>query len=283
MKRKFKPLAIAVFLAMATMSNSSVVNAWGFPVADIANLTQMVEGYIQDLKNYDEYIQTTILNQEQLAEALRLYKQTLVAYDEVLRQMESLKRKLSPRDWKALFASYKDILDLYPTQTQRSDAEWERINAKVDQVYARGQKMVELQSIVDAIPFKGNGRETVASDLNRAITRSDLAVSQSNTVEKFNQKLKDNMEDLTYLDENRLSLGDEDNLRTLQFLAEQNQKALELQVESMAQSNSRMLFSNQLASHVFSKDKENQEASLKELEQKRKQKIKVDNSPLANW
>lgn len=283
MKRKFKPLAIAVFLAMATMSNSSVVNAWGFPVADIANLTQMVEGYIQDLKNYDEYIQTTILNQEQLAEALRLYKQTLVAYDEVLRQMESLKRKLSPRDWKALFASYKDILDLYPTQTQRSDAEWERINAKVDQVYARGQKMVELQSIVDAIPFKGNGRETVASDLNRAITRSDLAVSQSNTVEKFNQKLKDNMEDLTYLDENRLSLGDEDNLRTLQFLAEQNQKALELQVESMAQSNSRMLFSNQLASHVFSKDKENQEASLKELEQKRKQKIKVDNSPLTNW
>ncbi|HCF6165085.1 hypothetical protein [Pseudomonas aeruginosa] len=91
------------------------------------------------------------------------------------------------------------------------------------------------------------------------------------------------MEDLTYLDENRLSLGDEDNLRTLQFLAEQNQKALELQVESMAQSNSRMLFSNQLASHVFSKDKENQEASLKELEEKRKQKIKVDNSPLANW
>ncbi|HEP9479928.1 TPA: hypothetical protein VDV63_006047 [Pseudomonas aeruginosa] len=283
MKRKLKPLAIAVFLSMATMTNSSVVNAWGFPVADIANLTQMVEGYIQDLKNYDEYIQTTVLNQEQLAEALRLYKQTLVAYDEVLRQMESLKRKLSPRDWKALFASYKDILDLYPTQTQRSDAEWERINAKVDQVYARGQKMVELQSIVDAIPFKGNGRETVASDLNRAIARSDLAVSQSNTVEKFNQKLKDNMEDLTYLDENRLSLGDEDNLRTLQFLAEQNQKALELQVESMAQSNSRMLFSNQLASHVFSKDKENQEASLKELEQKRKQKIKVDNSPLANW
>ncbi|MCV6118741.1 hypothetical protein OFL22_33035 [Pseudomonas aeruginosa] len=283
MKRTLKPLAIAVFLAMATMTNSSVVNAWGFPVADIANLTQMVEGYIQDLKNYDEYIQTTLLNQEQLAEALRLYKQTLVAYDEVLRQMESLKRKLSPRDWKALFASYKDILDLYPTQNQRSDAEWERINAKVDQVYARGQKMVELQSIVDAIPFKGNGRETVASDLNRAITRSDLAVSQSNTVEKFNQKLKDNMEDLTYLDENRLSLGDEDNLRTLQFLAEQNQKALELQVESMAQSNSRMLFSNQLASHVFSKDKENQEASLKELEQKRKQKIKVDNSPLANW
>lgn len=283
MKRKLKPLAIAVFLAMATMTNSNVVNAWGFPVADIANLTQMVEGYIQDLKNYDEYIQTTILNQEQLAEALRLYKQTLVAYDEVLRQMESLKRKLSPRDWKALFASYNDILDLYPTQTQRSDAEWERINAKVDQVYARGQKMVELQSIVDAIPFKGNGREAVASDLNRAITRSDLAVSQSNTVEKFNQKLKDNMEDLTYLDENRLSLGDEDNLRTLQFLAEQNQKALELQVESMAQSNSRMLFSNQLASHVFSKDKENQEASLKELEQKRKQKIKVDNSPLANW
>ncbi|EVT82108.1 hypothetical protein Z046_33200 [Pseudomonas aeruginosa VRFPA09] len=113
MKRKFKPLAIAVFLAMATMSNSNVVNAWGFPVADIANLTQMVEGYIQDLKNYDEYIQTTILNQEQLAEALRLYKQTLVAYDEVLRQMESLKRKLSPRDWNALFASYKDILDLY--------------------------------------------------------------------------------------------------------------------------------------------------------------------------
>ncbi|HBO0862496.1 TPA: hypothetical protein L4E88_005726 [Pseudomonas aeruginosa] len=283
MKRKLKSLAIAVFLSMATMTNSSVVNAWGFPVADIANLTQMVEGYIQDLKNYDEYIQTTVLNQEQLAEALRLYKQTLVAYDEVLRQMESLKRKLSPRDWKALYASYKDILDLYPTQTQRSDAEWERINAKVDQVYARGQKMVELQSIVDAIPFKGNGRETVASDLNRAITRSDLAVSQSNTVEKFNQKLKDNMEDLTYLDKNRLSLGDEDNLRTLQFLAEQNQKALELQVESMAQSNSRMLFSNQLASHVFSKDKENQEASLKELEQKRKQKIKVDNSPLANW
>ncbi|MBI7745885.1 hypothetical protein JEV44_29355 [Pseudomonas aeruginosa] len=283
MKRKLQPLAIAVFLAMATISNSNMVHASGFPVVDIANLTQMVEGYIQDLKNYDEYIQTTVLNQEQLAEALRLYKQTLVAYDEVLRQMESLKRKLSPRDWRALFASYKDILDLYPSQTQRSDAEWERINAKVDQVYARGQKMVELQSIVDAIPFKGNGRETVASDLNRAITRSDLAVSQSNTVEKFNQKLKDNMEDLTYLDENRLSLGDEDNLRTLQFLAEQNQKALELQVESMAQSNSRMLFSNQLASHVFSKDKENQEASLKELEEKRKQKIKVDNSPLANW
>lgn len=282
MKRKFKPLAIAVFLAMATMSSSSVVNAWGFPVADIANLTQMVEGYIQDLKNYDEYIQTTILNQEQLAEALRLYKQTLVAYDGIASNGVA-EAQAESQDWNALFASYKDILDLYPTQTQRSDAEWERINAKVDQVYARGQKMVELQSIVDAIPFKGNGRETVASDLNRAITRSDLAVSQSNTVEKFNQKLKDNMEDLTYLDENRLSLGDEDNLRTLQFLAEQNQKALELQVESMAQSNSRMLFSNQLASHVFSKDKENQEASLKELEEKRKQKIKVDNSPLANW
>lgn len=159
MKRKFKPLAIVVFLAMATMSNSNVVNAWGFPVADIANLTQMVEGYIQDLKNYDEYVQTTILNQEQLAEALRLYKQSLVAYDEVLRQMEKLKRKLSPRDWKALFASYKDILDLYPSQTQRSDAEWERINAKVDQVYARGQKWSSFN--LSSTPFRS--RRTLES------------------------------------------------------------------------------------------------------------------------
>ncbi|MEV1231897.1 hypothetical protein ABZQ44_29855 [Pseudomonas aeruginosa] len=283
MKRKLQPLAIAVFLAMATISNSNMVHASGFPVVDIANLTQMVEGYIQDLKNYDEYIQTTVLNQEQLAEALRLYKQTLVAYDEVLRQMESLKRKLSPRDWKALFASYKDILDLYPSQTQRSDAEWERINAKVDQVYARGQKMVELQSVVDAIPFAKNSRESILADISQSSSRVDMATNQREAVQKQQDMIENNISELEELDFTRLWLGDEDNLRTLQFLAEQNQKSLELQIQSLNQQNKSIQYSNQLPSFVFSKEKESKEASLRELEAKRKQRIKIDNSPLADW
>ncbi|HBO3339669.1 TPA: hypothetical protein L4S30_005486 [Pseudomonas aeruginosa] len=283
MKRKFKPLAIAVFLAMATMTNSSVVNAWGFPVADIANLTQMVEGYIQDLKNYDEYIKTTVLNQEQLAEALRLYKQTLVAYDEVLRQMESLKRKLSPRDWKALFASYKDIFDIYPGQNQRSDAEWERINAKVDQVYARGRRIVELQSIVDAIPFSGNGNRSIMTEINQSSNRVDMAADQLDVAQQQQDMIEANALELDDLDSVRLSLGDEDNLRTLQFLAEQNQKSLELQIQNLSQQNKSFQYSNQLPAFVFSKEKESKEASLRELEEKRKQRIKIDNSPLADW
>lgn len=283
MKRKLKPLAIAVFLAMATMTNSSVVNAWGFPVADIANLTQMVEGYIQDLKNYDEYIQTTILNQEQLAEALRLYKQTLVAYDEVLRQMESLKRKLSPRDWKALYASYKDIFDIYPGQNQRSDAEWERINAKVDQIYARGRRIVEIQSIADTIPFSGDGRKSIMTEINQASNRVDMAADQVDVVQQQQDMIEVNALELDDLDSVRLALGDEDNLKTLQFLAEQNQKSLELQIQSLNQQNKRFQYSNQLPSFVFSKEKESKEASLRELAEKRKQRIKIDNSPLADW
>lgn len=283
MKRKLKPLAIAVFLAMATMSSSSVVNASGFPVVDIANLTQMVEGYIQDLKNYDEYIKTTVLNQEQLAEALRLYKQTLVAYDEVLRQMESLKRKLSPQDWKAVFAGYKDILDIYPTRDPRGDTEWDKINESVGRVYARGNRMIELKSVVDAIPFSGDGREHILSNINRISTRVDLATSQQGVVDKYNEKMRDQLDDLQYLDDTRMGLGDEDNLRTLQFLAEQNQKSLELQIQNMQQQNSSLQYSNQLSSHIFSKEKESQEATLKELEARRKQRINIDNSPVVNW
>lgn len=265
------------------MSFFQPVRASGIPTLDIASVQQALTSYIQDLANYQEYMQQTLLNESQLAEAIKLYEQAMVSYDHMLRQMESLKNKLDAKDWEALATKLDRIINRYPGADPTADANWETANETIGKVFNRGDALDDLETTIDGISFESDGRVAVTDSITKTHLKTQIASNQQASVMDYQQLVEQQASDLNKLDETRLNLGDEDQLKTMQFLAEQNQKALELQVYSLSQQTTALQYSNQLSAHIFEKQKENEEADLKGLKAKLQKTYNVNEEKLTTY
>ncbi|MGF1803887.1 hypothetical protein L4C31_01380 [Aliivibrio sifiae] len=74
----------------------------GFPVVDIAVLSQAVSQYSQLIQEYDQILKQTGLNTDQLLTAIAQYTQTLIEYQVLLNQVGSLKGKMDRKDYASL-------------------------------------------------------------------------------------------------------------------------------------------------------------------------------------
>lgn len=283
-KFAFRKLAVAIVMASYLGASTAPVYASGFPVVDIASIAQAVADYSNQLLQYTEQMQQTVLEESQLSQLIAQYEQTMVSYNHMLTQMNSLKNMMSRRDWSALYTKYASVIDSYPGNTPDFNAgKWIAKGKDLQKLYARIDRARDLEDAIRAIPFNAKSEEAATTSSEQAFAREQLAVGQSLFVEDMNGELETQMTRYGEVAEKRAALGPEDHLKTLQVMAEQNELMIEAAQQQNAINNAQLQYSNQLDAHVFALQNQGRKAGLETTKAQLSAPIVIDNDQLSNY
>ncbi len=280
LKATLRAAVAAAVVSVAPMS----VNASGFPVVDIASIAQAVTDYMNQLLHYEELMAQTVLNESQLAEAIRLYEQTMREYDHMLRQMEGLKSRIDKRQWQQIYARYGHIINSYPGMKPDFDAtRWVKVNRDLENLYYRAGRLGDIEDDLASLGYDSKSLQHITETARQSYAREQLAVGQTMFVEDMVDELEVQMERYGDVASKRASLGPEDHLATLQVMAEQNELVIEALQQQNAINNAQLQYSNQLESHYFSNQNLGRRATLNEVKARQTRPIIVNESRLVNF
>ena len=283
MKFRLKKLCAAIVIAVTAMG-PAYAPASGFPVVDIASVAQAVADYSNQLLQYTEQMQQTILEQSQLAQLISTYEQTMTSYYHMLSQMQGLQRLISKRDYMAIMKRFSNVIDMYPGNAPDfKSKEWIAKGKDLSRMYNRVSDARDLEDAIRAIPFDAKSQEIQETAAQQANTMDQMAVGQSLFSEGMNDELLTNVERAGEVADKRRSLGPEDHLATLQLMAEQNELAIESDQQANAIANAQLQYSNQLPAHFFARQNLARQATLKGTEKVLNSEIVIDNSKLSDY
>lgn len=282
-KFRLKKLCAAIVIAVTAMG-PAYAPASGFPVVDIASVAQAVADYSNQLLQYTEQMQQTILEQSQLAQLISTYEQTMTSYHHMLSQMQGLQRLISKRDYMAIMKRFSNVIDMYPGNAPDfKSKEWIAKGKDLSRMYSRVSDARDLEDAIRAIPFDAKSQELQETAAQQANTMDQMAVGQSLFSEGMNDELLTNVERAGEVATKRRSLGPEDHLATLQLMAEQNELTIESDQQANAIANAQLQYSNQMPAHFFARQNLARQATLKETEQALNSEIVIDNSKLSDY
>ncbi|MFH6568390.1 MULTISPECIES: hypothetical protein [Pseudomonas] len=282
-KFRLKKLCAAIVIAVTAMG-PAYAPASGFPVVDIASVAQAVADYSNQLLQYTEQMQQTILEQSQLAQLISTYEQTMTSYHHMLSQMQGLQRLISKRDYMAIMKRFSNVIDMYPGNAPDfKSKEWIAKGKDLSRMYNRVSDARDLEDAIRAIPFDAKSQELQETAAQQANTMDQMAVGQSLFSEGMNDELLTNVERAGEVATKRRSLGPEDHLATLQLMAEQNELTIESDQQANAIANAQLQYSNQMPAHFFARQNLARQATLKETEQTLNSEIVIDNSKLSDY
>lgn len=282
-KFRLKKLCAAIVIAVTAMG-PAYAPASGFPVVDIASVAQAVADYSNQLLQYTEQMQQTILEQSQLAQLISTYEQTMTSYHHMLSQMQGLQRLISKRDYMAIMKKFSNVIDMYPGNAPDfKSKEWIAKGKDLSRMYNRVSDARDLEDAIRAIPFDAKSQEIQETAAQQANTMDQMAVGQSLFSEGMNDELLTNVERAGEVATKRRSLGPEDHLATLQLMAEQNELTIESDQQANAIANAQLQYSNQMPAHFFARQNLARQATLKETEQTLNSEIVIDNSKLSDY
>lgn len=282
-KFRLKKLCAAIVIAVTAMG-PAYAPASGFPVVDIASVAQAVADYSNQLLQYTEQMQQTILEQSQLAQLISTYEQTMTSYYHMLSQMQRLQRLISKRDYMAIMKRFSNVIDMYPGNAPDfKSKEWIAKGKDLSRMYNRVSDARDLEDAIRAIPFDAKSQELQEAAAQQANTMDQMAVGQSLFSEGMNDELLTNVERAGEVATKRRSLGPEDHLATLQLMAEQNELTIESDQQANAIANAQLQYSNQMPAHFFARQNLARQATLKETEQTLNSEIVIDNSKLSDY
>lgn len=282
-KFRLKKLCAAIVIAVTAMG-PAYAPASGFPVVDIASVAQAVADYSNQLLQYTEQMQQTILEQSQLAQLISTYEQTMTSYYHMLSQMQGLQRLISKRDYMAIMKKFSNVIDMYPGNAPDfKSKEWIAKGKDLSRMYNRVSDARDLEDAIRAIPFDAKSQEIQETAAQQANTMDQMAVGQSLFSEGMNDELLTNVERAGEVATKRRSLGPEDHLATLQLMAEQNELTIESDQQANAIANAQLQYSNQMPAHFFARQNLARQATLKETEQTLNSEIVIDNSKLSDY
>lgn len=253
---------------MISSSLSLPASGTGFPTIDVANLMQAVIQYTQLIKEYEQILKQTGLNTDQLLTAIDQYTQTLTEYQVLLNQVEGLKNQLERKDYRAISS---DMNRLYENHTKDTDVpQTVELNRRYDDIGTRSDTEALAQDALTYVP------SDIAFSYNRASDANNQSVERA-----FYRNLNaQSREDIAHVDKQRVNLGSQSELATLQLMVEQNQILIdqiatnnEMKLSSMGADNS---LSHQAARLEL-------EAKLRQLERIKKTKadgILIDERPI---
>lgn len=284
-KEKLSKTFRGAVVAVLVSTQSVAAYAGGFPVIDITSVAQAVADYSNQLLQYTEQMQQTILEESQLAQLIQQYEQTMVSYNHMLTQMTSLKRMMDRRDWEGLYKKYASVIDSYPGSSMPdfNSGKWINKGKDLQKLYARIDKAKDLETAIRAIPFDAKSEAKATESSEQSFAREQLAVGQSLFVEDMNDELETQMTRYGEVAEKRAALGPEDHLKTLQVMAEQNELMIEASQQQNAINNAQLQYSNQLPSHIFALQNQGRMAALAETKAKLAEDIVVDETPLSDY
>ena len=283
MKFRLKKLCAAIVIAVTAMG-PAYAPASGFPVVDIASIAQAVADYSNQLLQYTEQMQQTILEQSQLAQLIATYEQTMTSYYHMLSQMQGLQRLISKRDYMAIMSKFSNVVDMYPGNTPNFQSkEWIAKGKDLSRMYNRVADARDLETAIRAIPFDAKSAELQETAAAQANTMDQMAVGQSLFSEGMNDELLTNVERAGEVADKRRSLGPEDHLATLQLMAEQNELSIESVQQANAIANAQLQYSNQLPAHFFARQNLARQATLESTKEQLSTEIVIDNSKLSDY
>lgn len=283
MKFRLKKLCAAIVIAITAMG-PAYAPASGFPVVDIASVAQAVADYSNQLLQYTEQMQQTILEQSQLAQLIATYEQTMTSYYHMLSQMQGLQRLISKRDYMAIMTKFSNVVDMYPGNSPNFQSkEWIAKGKDLSKMYNRVADARDLETAIRAIPFDAKSQEIQETAAAQANTMDQMAVGQSLFSEGMNDELLTNVERAGEVADKRRSLGPEDHLATLQLMAEQNELSIESVQQANAIANAQLQYSNQLPAHFFARQNLARQATLESTKEQLSTEIVIDNSKLSDY
>lgn len=244
------------------------------PVADPQQILGQAQQMVQDLKNYKEYMEQTVLDNNQLLEAYKQYNQMLEEYKQVLREAEGLKDKLSSIDYKNFMDEIGRIADQYDPLfgggklvKNTGNEPWDNAVQRNQLLNGYGMTDEEYVEMIAQIPYSGDDRERARQMFEYRQRRVVEGISKDAFVGTLQSQLKEQEKTLNDLKDRRLGLGDNDTTASIQFLAEQNEQLL-LQIQSLQlQQAEAMKYNGRFDDHFFNKRAEEEARKARQLQE----------------
>ncbi|EAN2613863.1 type VI secretion protein [Salmonella enterica] len=270
MKRRLVAALVAGVISAATLPAS----ASGIPTADAAQILGQAQQMVQDLKNYKEYMEQTVLDNKQLLEAYKQYNQMLEEYKQVLREAEGLKDKLSSVDYENFMNEIGRIADQYDPLFGSGKLVKDTGNEPWDDAVQRNQLLngygltdEEYAEMLAQIPYSGDDRERARQIFEYRQRRVVEGISKDAFIGTLQKKLKKQGKGLIELQGERGRLGANDTTASIQFLAKQNELLLE-QIQSLQlQQAEAMKYSGRFDDHFFNKRAEEEARKARQLQE----------------
>ncbi|EPA0315793.1 type VI secretion protein [Klebsiella aerogenes] len=269
MKRRLVAALVAGVIGAASLPALAEV-----PVADPQQILGQAQQMVQDLKNYKEYMEQTVLNNNQLLEAYKQYNQMLEEYKQVLREAEGLKDKLSSIDYKNFMDEIGRIADQYDPLfgggklvKNTGNEPWDNAVQRNQLLNGYGMTDEEYVEMIAQIPYSGDDRERARQMFEYRQRRVVEGISKDAFVGTLQSQLKEQGKTLKELKNRRLSMGDNDTTSSIQFLAEQNEQLL-LQIQSLQlQQAEAMKYNGRFDDHFFNKRAEEEARKARQLQE----------------
>jgi len=247
---------LLAFLVAASMSGQAL--ATGVPVADGVQITGQIRELSQGLRDYEQYLQQSILSNNQLLEAYKRYNQMLSDYKQALREAQALKRQLKGMDLQNFLDGLKRI-DMYDPRYSRNDdahvgeQPWDDAVERNKILNGWGMSDEEWAQMNADIPYTANDRERAKEMFQYRKRKAEGAIRQDLASRQTDEDIIEQSKRADELGSALDELGDNDMLATQQLMARQNQMIIDQNLQSQAQKNTDFKMSNQLANDYFNK------------------------------
>ncbi|ENY1827855.1 type VI secretion protein [Salmonella enterica] len=272
--RKFVKTALLAFC----LSHGSLAMAWGIPVADATSALNQVRQMVQDLNNYKEYLETTVLNDEQLIQAYKEYNSMLEEYKRLYQEASALAGNidgLSMDEFNNMLADIANQFDPYYGDNKGAIVKdtgnefWDDAYERNRMLNGYGMTDEEYAEMLTSIPYTDDDRERAKQMFEYRQRRVAEGIKRDAYIAQLETHMatqeKEALDDL----DNAVKLNKKDNNLTanVQLLNEQNQHLLKQIDRLQSQQLEAMKYQDRLADHYF-----NRRAAAEARKQKQLQK-----------
>lgn len=269
MKRQLIAAVVAGVIGAASLPALAEI-----PVADPQQILGQAQQMVQDLKNYKEYMEQTVLDNNQLLEAYKQYNQMLEEYKQVLREAEGLKDKLSSIDFNNFMDEIGRIADQYDPLfgggklvKNTGNEPWDNAVQRNQLLNGYGLTDEEYAEMIARIPYSGDDRERARQMFEYRQRRVVEGISKDAFVGTLQNQLETQKDELKKLQDQRETLGSNDTTASIQFLAKQNEQLLQ-QIQSLQlQQAEAMKYSGRFDDHFFNKRAQQEEQKARQLQE----------------
>ncbi|MFW5400280.1 hypothetical protein V2A85_11280 [Yersinia sp. 1252 StPb PI] len=228
------------------------------PVTDATQIAGQLREISQGIRDYEQYMKQTVLSNTQLLEAYKRYDQMLADYQQVLREAEALKAQLKGVDLQNFLDQLKSV-DLYDPKYASGDdpnvgsQPWDDAVERNKLLNGWGMSDEEWSQMNAAIPYSGDDRERAKAIFQYRKRKAESSVRQDIAGNNFDQNISKQAEEAQKTQDALDTLGDNDQLATMQLMAKQNQLIIQQNLNQQAQGNTDFKMSNQIANDYFNK------------------------------
>ncbi|RUT64117.1 hypothetical protein CKG00_18475 [Morganella morganii] len=246
------------------LCHGSLTMAAGIPVGDATNALNQVRQMVQDLNNYKEYLETTILTDNQLIQAYKEYNSMLEEYKRLYQEASALAddiEGLSSIDFNNMLADIANKFDPYYGEyhgavvKDTGDEFWDDAYERNKILNGYGLTDEEYAEMLTSIPYTDDQREMA----QRMFEYRQRRVAQGIQRDTYIARLEDHMADkeakaMLELDD-RVKLNQKDNNLTanVQLLNQQTQHLLKQMNRMQSQQLEAMKYNDRMADHYFNR------------------------------